>query len=137
MGVNGRGLPKIKGMIKYLRLCVATGFQWLIDKPLAWLSGIVGLFGIPGVLAWANWAEILPAVGVMFLILLWVAQSVGAYRLHKDLEARPPITSGSRVIVGANSVSNIGPGGHGIFIGHQDNRPNPAGPATPGPSAEP
>ena len=110
-------------MIKYLRLCIFTGLRCLADKPLAWLSSIVGLFGIPGVLAWANWAEILPAVGFMVLILLWVAQTVGAHKLHQDLAAKPPVALGGGTTLDSNSVSNIGPGGYGIFIGNQDNRP--------------
>ncbi|WP_423184310.1 hypothetical protein [Arthrobacter sp. NyZ413] len=72
-------------MIKYLRLSLPCGFRAIADKPVAWLSSLFGLLGIPGILTWANHAELAPyVVFIAANLVVCIALAVGGYRLYRN-----------------------------------------------------
>lgn len=71
--------------LTYLRRTLLIGFRHILGKPIEWGSSVIGLFGVPGVLMWVGWGQLIPAATIAGACLtLCAALAIGGYRLHQD-----------------------------------------------------
>jgi hypothetical protein len=77
--------PYDQPMIKYLRLSLLSGFREIVGRPVAWISSLFGLLGIPGILTWTDLHILTPyAVVIAACLVLCAALVSGGYQLHQD-----------------------------------------------------